>query len=48
MARTGVADTDYDALLTSGVDRDSVRAQVHQRVVDVLNAWRDGVVMLDG
>ena len=28
-------DTDYDALLMSGVDRDSARAQVHQRVEDV-------------
>lgn len=41
-------DTDYDSLLMSGVDRESARAQVHQRVEDVVNAWRDGVVMLDG
>jgi hypothetical protein len=41
-------DTDYDALLMSGVDRESARAQVHQRVEDVVNAWRDGVAMLDG
>ena len=40
-------DTDYDALLMSGVDRESARAQVHQRVEDVVNAWRDGVAMLD-
>lgn len=41
-------DTGYDALLMSGVDRESARAQVHQRVEDVVNAWRDGVVTLDG
>ncbi len=41
-------DTDYDALLMSGVDRESARAHVHQRVEDVVNAWRDGVAMLDG
>ncbi len=41
-------ETDYDALLMSGVDRESARAQVHQRVEDVVNAWRDGVAMLDG
>jgi hypothetical protein len=41
-------DTDYDALLMSGVDRESARAQVHQRVEEIVNAWRDGVVMLDG
>jgi hypothetical protein len=41
-------DTEYDALLMSGVDRESARAQVHQRVEDVVNAWRDGVAMLDG
>jgi hypothetical protein len=41
-------DTDYDDLLMSGVDRESARAQVHQRVEDVVNAWRDGVTMLDG
>ena len=40
-------DTDYDALLMSGVDRESARAQVHDRVEDVVNAWRDGVAMLD-
>jgi hypothetical protein len=31
----------------SGVDRESARAQVHQRVEDVVNAWREGVAMLD-
>jgi hypothetical protein len=41
-------DTDYDALLMSGVDRESARAQVRERVENVLNAWRDGVAMLDG
>jgi hypothetical protein len=40
-------DTDYDSLLMSGVDRESARAQVQQRVEDVVNAWRDGVAMLD-
>ena len=40
-------DTDYDALLMSGVDRESARARVHNRVEDVVNAWRDGVAMLD-
>ncbi|WP_326547990.1 DUF2293 domain-containing protein [Mycolicibacterium sp. ND9-15] len=40
-------DTDYDDLLMSGVDRDTARAQVYNRVEDVLNAWRDGVAMLD-
>jgi hypothetical protein len=41
-------ETDYDTLLMSGIDRESARAQVHQRVEDVVNAWRDGVAMLDG
>ena len=41
-------DTDYDELLVAGVDRESARAQVQKRVEDVLNAWRDGVAMLDG
>ena len=40
-------DTDYDAMLMSGVDRESARAQVHQRVDNVVNAWGDGVAMLD-
>jgi hypothetical protein len=40
-------DTDYDTLLMSGVDRESARRQVHQRVEDIVNAWRDGVAMLD-
>jgi hypothetical protein len=41
-------DTDYDALLMSGIDRESARARVHTRVEDVVNAWRDGAAMLDG
>jgi hypothetical protein len=41
-------DTDYDDLLMSGVDRESARARVHSRVEAVVNALRDGVVMLDG
>ena len=41
-------DTDYDALLMSGVDRESARAQVHQRVEDIIDAWRDGVAILEG
>jgi hypothetical protein len=40
-------DTDYDDLLMSGVDRESARAHVHEHVEDVVDAWRDGVVMLD-
>jgi hypothetical protein len=41
-------DTNYDDLLMEGVDRESARAQVHKRVEDIVNAWRDGVVILDG
>jgi hypothetical protein len=40
-------DTDYDDLLLSGIDRELAGAQVHKRVEDVLDAWREGVVMLD-
>jgi hypothetical protein len=40
-------DTDYDDLLMSGVDRESARARVHQRVDGVVNAWRDGAALLD-
>jgi hypothetical protein len=36
-------DTDYDELLMSGVDRETARRQVRQRVDDVLRAWRDGI-----
>ena len=36
-------DTDYDELLMSGVDRETARRQVGQRVEDVLRAWRDGI-----
>ena len=41
-------DTDYDELLMSGVDRDSAREHVRQRVDDIVNAWRDGAALLDG
>ena len=40
-------DTNYDTLLMTGVDRESARAQVFQRVENILDAWRDGVAMLD-
>jgi hypothetical protein len=36
-------DTDYDELLMSGVDRETARRQVRERVEEVLSAWRDGV-----
>jgi hypothetical protein len=36
-------ETDYDELLMSGVDRETARRQVRQRVDDVLRAWRDGI-----
>ena len=38
-------DTDYDELLMSGVDRETARRQVRQRVEDVLLAWRDAITM---
>jgi hypothetical protein len=41
-------DTDYDDLLMSSVDRESARVQAHQRVEGIVNAWHDGVAMLDG
>jgi hypothetical protein len=41
-------DTDYDELLMSGLDRETARVRVQQRVEDVIDAWRDGVTMLDG
>jgi hypothetical protein len=41
-------DIDYDDLLMSGVDRESTRARVNKHVEDVVDAWREGVVMLDG
>ena len=41
-------DTDYDALLMSGLGRESARKQVRRRVDDILSAWRDGAEMLDG
>jgi hypothetical protein len=33
-------DTGYDGLLMSGVDRDTARRQVRERVEDVLSGWR--------
>ena len=33
-------DTGYDRLLMSGVDRDTARRQVRERVEDVLSGWR--------
>jgi hypothetical protein len=36
-------DTDYDELLMSGVDQETARRQVHRRVEDVLQAWREGI-----
>jgi hypothetical protein len=36
-------DTVYDELLMSGVDRDTARDRVGQRVEDVLSAWREGI-----
>ena len=40
-------DTDYDELLMSGVDRETARRQVRQRVEDVLRAWRQGITTLE-
>jgi len=37
-----------DTVLMSGADRESARAQVPERVEDIVNAWRDGVATLDG
>ncbi len=37
------ADTDYDELLMSGVDRETARRQVRERVEDVLRAWCQGI-----
>jgi hypothetical protein len=36
-------DTDYDELLMSGVDRETARRQVHERVEEVLRAWCQGI-----
>ncbi len=33
-------DTGYDELLMSGLDREAARAQVHDEVAQVLDAWR--------
>jgi len=35
--------TDYDELLMSGVDRETARRRVRERVEDVLRAWRQGI-----
>jgi Uncharacterized conserved protein (DUF2293) len=40
-------DTRYDELLMSGVDRETARDQVRDRVEDILSTWRDGAAMLD-
>jgi len=36
-------DTNYDELLMSGVDRETARRQVRERVEDVLRAWCQGI-----
>ena len=36
-------DTDYDELLMSGVDRETARRRVRERVEDVLRAWCQGI-----
>jgi hypothetical protein len=41
-------DTEYGDLLVSGVGRELALARVHERVEDIVTAWREGVVMLDG
>ncbi|OBF98681.1 hypothetical protein A5790_02830 [Mycobacterium sp. 852002-51152_SCH6134967] len=40
-------DTEYDELVASGLDRETARARVFNRVKEVLRAWRDGVSLLD-
>ncbi|MGB2920626.1 MAG: DUF2293 domain-containing protein, partial [Mycobacterium sp.] len=40
-------DTDYDDLLMSGLDRDDARHRVRDRVDEILDTWRAGVVNLD-
>jgi hypothetical protein len=35
-------DTDYDELLMSGIDRETARERVHDRVEEILAAWRVG------
>jgi hypothetical protein len=40
-------DTRYDEMLMSGVDRETARDQVRDRVEEVLSTWRDGAAMLD-
>jgi hypothetical protein len=39
-ASVGHVDTGYDRLLMSGVDRETARRQVRERVEDVLSGWR--------
>ncbi|MCV7298257.1 DUF2293 domain-containing protein [Mycobacterium barrassiae] len=39
--------TEYDALLAAGADRESAHARVRDRIEDIMNAWRDGVALLD-
>ncbi|WP_039889653.1 DUF2293 domain-containing protein [Mycobacterium xenopi] len=34
-------DTDYDERLMSGIDRETARGQVYDRIEEVLNSWRD-------
>lgn len=36
-------DTGYDELLMSGLDRTTARSRVHQRVEELLDAWRSAV-----
>ena len=36
-------DTDYDELLMSGVDRETARRRVRQRVDDMLHVWHEGI-----
>lgn len=38
---------DYDELLMSGIDRQTAREHVRDRVEEILTAWRDGIAMLD-
>jgi hypothetical protein len=35
--------TDYDDLLMSGIDRETARSQVYDRVEEILSAWRDAL-----
>jgi hypothetical protein len=40
-------DTDYDELLMSGIERQTARDRVRDRVEEILTAWRDGIAILD-